>query len=168
MGLQDVPRKSTSSKARVLPNLPSMLAPKLEIHRAVNSAVNFCIWCPFLGPWIFHGRARNVYPTNRVKFTSKIHREIHGKIHGPVNFRIRAPNWAHFWSAFACPGEGHFGLDLEGPGSNTRLEARFDGHVKMAGDTCPHVFHIRRAKIHHHNFVRGGTSENPRFQARRS
>ena len=41
LGLQDVPRKSTSSKARVLPNLPSMLAPKLEIHRAVNSAVNF-------------------------------------------------------------------------------------------------------------------------------
>ena len=97
--------------------------------------------------------------TNRVKFTSKIHREIHGKIHGPVNFRIRPQNWAHFRSSFACSGEGQFASDLEALGNNTRPGARFDGHLKTNGDTCPHVFHSPRAKIHHHNFVGGGASE---------
>ena len=97
--------------------------------------------------------------TNRVKFTSKIHGEIHGKIHGPVNFRIRPQSWAHFRSSFACSGEGHFASDLEALGNNTRPGARFGGHLKITGDTCPHVFHFWRAKIHHHNFVRGGASD---------
>ena len=100
--------------------------------------------------------------TNRIKFTSKIHREIHGKIHGPVNFRIRPQNWAHFWSSFACSGEGHFASDLEALGNNTRPGARFGGHLKITGDTAPHVFHFWRAKIHHHNFVRGGASDDCR------